>query len=272
MQLDQRLRLSGPARPVQPPHPAGECGWLCGGRGSCGWDRWGGWAMHHRSRSCFGAFAFAHWSPPSDSNSPPPLRVQEHLSLEANSLCTLPPALTALPSLRYIDLSTNQLAWLPPGPWLRGLDTLLLSGNRLAQVPPVLASAAHCEVLDLSGNAGLELALHDVEATLARMPRLNLLLLGKAAADGGMPALGGGLEWRTPSVAALVALAQALPALQIDFEHSESGNAGPVAGQEKYLPARMAVPPPPLPSAASRHIHLTPSSSLPAAAKEYEGI
>lgn len=108
---------------------------------------------------------------------------QEHLSLEANALCALPPALCTLPALRHLDLSCNQLvrlalhmgrasqgrgsmhapgsphpccpnalapcilqpgcilpqnlplqAWLPPGLYLRTLETLLLSANRLAQV------------------------------------------------------------------------------------------------------------------------------------------
>lgn len=152
----------------------------------------------------------------------------EHLSLEGNTLCTLPPAVAALPSLHYLDLSCNMLAWLPQGPYLTRLDTLILSANRVNQVPPVLSAAGCLEVLDLSGNAGLELTRHDVEATLARMPRLALLLLGKQAACGlGMlPAGGagavphGGPEWGTTSVAALVALGQALPQLQIDFEHT----------------------------------------------------
>lgn len=151
----------------------------------------------------------------------------EHLALEANALCTLPPALCTLPALRHLDLSCNQLAWLPPGPYLRSLETLLLSANRLAQVPPVLADASSLEVLDMSSNPALELSLHDVHAVLSRMPRLSLLLLGKQAALDLPPGVGitaagmpGGLEWRTPSVAALVALGQALPHLQIDFEHT----------------------------------------------------
>lgn len=36
---------------------------------------------------------------------------QEHLSLEANALCTLPPELAALSRLRHLNLSSNQLAW-----------------------------------------------------------------------------------------------------------------------------------------------------------------
>lgn len=86
----------------------------------------------------------------------------------------------------------------------------------------MLADAARLEVVDLSSNPALELSRHDVEAVLSRMPRLSLLLLGKQAAldlppgatvtGAGMP---GGLEWRTPSVAALVALGQALPHLQV---------------------------------------------------------
>jgi hypothetical protein len=113
-------------------------------------------------------------------------------------------------------------AWLPPGPYLRPLETLLLSANRLAQVPPVLAEAASLEVLDLSSNPALELSRQDVQAILSRMPRLSLLLLGKQAALDLPPGMGitaaglpGGLEWRTPSVAALVALGQALPHLQV---------------------------------------------------------
>lgn len=151
----------------------------------------------------------------------------EHLSLEANMLCTLPPAVAALPSLRHLDLSCNALAWLPAGAYLLRLETLILSANRVAMVPPVLGAAAALEVLDLSGNLGLELSLHDVHATLARMPRLALFCCGKHAACGlGMPMpmpaadAADGPEWRTPSVAALVALGQALPHLQVDFERT----------------------------------------------------
>ncbi len=153
--------------------------------------------------------------------------MQEHLSLEANTLCTLPCGVAALPALRHLDLSCNALAWLPPGAYLHSLETLILSSNRLAVVPSVLSGAPALEVLDLSSNPALELCRADVDATLARIPRLALLCLGKQAASSlGMPALGGGaaaaaaqgLEWRTPSVAALVALGQALPSLQIDFE------------------------------------------------------
>ena len=77
----------------------------------------------------------------------------------------------------------------------------------------------------MSSNPALELSLHDVHAVLSRMPRLSLLLLGKQAALDLPPGVGitaagmpGGLEWRTPSVAALVALGQALPHLQVRLD------------------------------------------------------
>lgn len=95
----------------------------------------------------------------------------------------------------------------------------------------MLAEAASLEVLDLSSNPALELSRHDVTAVLSRMPRLSLLLLGKQAAldlplGAGITAAGmHGLEWRTPSVAALVALGQALPQLQV------CGGAGVAARQ-----------------------------------------
>ena len=63
--------------------------------------------------------------------------LQEHLSLESNSLFTLPPAVAALPALRQLDLSANMLSWLPPGPYLSTLETLILSANRLNQVGAV---------------------------------------------------------------------------------------------------------------------------------------
>lgn len=61
-----------------------------------------------------------------------------------------------------------------------------------------------------------------MHSTLTAKPRLSLLLLGKGAVcDGpGAPLLDDGLEWHTSSVAALVALGQALPHLQVDFEHT----------------------------------------------------
>lgn len=143
-----------------------------------------------------------------------------HLSLSGNSLSSVAP-LAPLGALRHLDCSANPLSWLPPGPYLASLQTLLLSATSMTVVPPVLCAASRLEVLDLSGLPGLEVALRDVRCTLARMPRLSLLLLGKQAAGPGA-ALGGplGLEWRTPSVAALVALGQALPHLQVDFEHT----------------------------------------------------
>lgn len=89
----------------------------------------------------------------------------------------------------------------------------------------MLADASSLEVLDMSSNPALELSLHDVHAVLSRMPRLSLLLLGKQAALDLPPGVGitaagmpGGLEWRTPSVAALVALGQALPHLQVRLD------------------------------------------------------
>lgn len=151
----------------------------------------------------------------------------EHLSLESNSLFTLPPAVAALPALRQLDLSANMLSWLPPGPYLSTLETLILSANRLNQVPSVLAGASSLEVLDLSGNVGLELSRRDVQATLAPMPALSLLLLGKHATLGiPPPAAAAGSGWSTPSVAALVALGQALPQLDIDFEHTAAEYEG----------------------------------------------
>ena len=208
-------------------------------------------------------------TPSASVRPPPPPRLpacpQERLSLEGNALCTLPPALTALCALRHLDLTANQLAWLPPGPYLRRLEALLLSGNRLAQVPPVLAAAGACEVLDLSANPALELSRHDVDATLARMPRLALLLLGKGGMEGGLglaPHPHGAApaaaewQWRTASVASLVALAQALPGLQIDFEHSEWGRwrRGACWGRSRGAvvmrgaKARLQGPPPPSPT------------------------
>ncbi|KAL4450023.1 hypothetical protein ABPG77_010692 [Micractinium sp. CCAP 211/92] len=143
-----------------------------------------------------------------------------HLSLAGNSLSSLAP-LAALPALRHLDCSANPLTWLPPGPYLGLLEALLLSATSITVVPPVLCAASRLEVLDLSGLPGLELSLRDVQCTLARMPRLSLLLLGKqAACQGAAPGGPPGLEWRTPSVAALVALGQALPRLQVDFEHT----------------------------------------------------
>jgi hypothetical protein len=91
----------------------------------------------------------------------------------------------------------------------------------------VLAGASSLEVLDLSGNVGLELSRRDVQATLAPMPALSLLLLGKHATLGiPPPAAAAGSGWSTPSVAALVALGQALPQLDIDFEHTAAEYEG----------------------------------------------
>ena len=68
---------------------------------------------------------------------PPPLPAlppQKHLSLEGCGLCVAPPSLCALPRLAHLDLTCNALAWLPPGPYLAALETLILSANRFAAV------------------------------------------------------------------------------------------------------------------------------------------
>ncbi|KAL4452339.1 hypothetical protein ABPG75_008001 [Micractinium tetrahymenae] len=149
-----------------------------------------------------------------------------HLSLAGNSLSSIAP-LAPLPALCHLDVSANPLTWLPPGPYLDSLETLLLSATSITVVPPVLCAAGQLEVLDLSGLPGLEVSLQDVRSTLARMPRLSLLLLGKQSAyPGAVPGAPLGLEWRTPSVAALVALGQALPHLQVDFEHTAAEFVG----------------------------------------------
>lgn len=130
----------------------------------------------------------------------------------------------------------------------------------------MLAEAASLEVLDLSSNPGLELSRHDVEATLSRMPRLSLLLLGKQAALGlppgavGVGAAGaaGSLEWRTPSVAALVALGQALPQLQVRVGGAAAAWA--CCG----VPSAVASPPRPLFLPSSQQIDFEHT------AKEYE--
>lgn len=69
------------------------------------------------------------------------------LSLEGNTLCTLPPGVAMLPALRHLDCACNPLAWLPPGPYLGSLETLILSANRVTVVPPVLSQACQLEVL-----------------------------------------------------------------------------------------------------------------------------
>ena len=68
---------------------------------------------------------------------PPPLPAlppQKHLSLEGCGLCVAPPSLCALPRLAHLDLTCNALAWLPPGPYLAALETLILSANRFVPV------------------------------------------------------------------------------------------------------------------------------------------
>ncbi|PSC72156.1 plant intracellular Ras-group-related LRR 9-like [Micractinium conductrix] len=146
----------------------------------------------------------------------------------------LPPQFSRLTNLKHLSLEGCGLCVAPPSLWRRGKGgaaeprtqpRLRLPAGLRVEVPRALCEARQLSVLDLSGNLGLEVSLGDVQATLACLPRLALLLLGKQAACGGlgMPLAGGGApagapEWRTPSVAALVALGQALPLLQIDFD------------------------------------------------------
>ncbi|CAB3368760.1 Hypothetical predicted protein [Cloeon dipterum] len=76
-----------------------------------------------------------------------------------------------LRSLIYLDLSRNQLQWLPPGICqLASLQVLLLSNNRLARLPSDLGCLSELAELDVAANQ-----LTMLPASIGKLHRLRFL-------------------------------------------------------------------------------------------------
>jgi Leucine-rich repeat (LRR) protein len=65
-----------------------------------------------------------------------------HLRI-SHGLTQVPPCITALASLTYLDLSWNQLHSLKPGPYLKRLVAVNLRANAFAHFPKQLRVARH---------------------------------------------------------------------------------------------------------------------------------
>ncbi|PRW56618.1 L domain [Chlorella sorokiniana] len=113
-------------------------------------------------------------------------------------------ALSLAPHLTSLSMNDCNLAQLPAGPYLAGLESLSTCGNSLTSLPPALAAASRLTGLDLSGNP------------LEFSPSAEAVLLSLAA-------LGDLGLWLTPVDAeALSSLRQSAPHLHIRTTHPSS--------------------------------------------------
>ncbi|KAL4443581.1 hypothetical protein ABPG75_011318 [Micractinium tetrahymenae] len=83
-------------------------------------------------------------------------------------------------SLRHLELAENGLTHLPPFRQLSSLTSLDLSMNLFSTFPPSLEAATALVELDLTLNDDIPLSPADVDALLARCPRLRRLLVGSS--------------------------------------------------------------------------------------------
>ncbi|KAL4444090.1 hypothetical protein ABPG75_011827 [Micractinium tetrahymenae] len=94
---------------------------------------------------------------------------------------TVPASLRRIAGLQALNLSSTHISFLPPGPYLGSLHTLMLGENKLTRVPPSLCQATALQVLDLSphwnperNQPGLSVDAAGL-ATLVRLHSLRLL-------------------------------------------------------------------------------------------------
>ncbi|KAL4443523.1 hypothetical protein ABPG75_011260 [Micractinium tetrahymenae] len=90
------------------------------------------------------------------------------------------------PRLRNLSLTYCWLTLLPAFSQLSGLTSLNLAGNAFTSLPPALARATSLVCLNLSNMDSMALSTADVDALLARCPRLASLRLW---CNGGRPAV-----------------------------------------------------------------------------------
>lgn len=102
-------------------------------------------------------------------------------------------------------------------------------------MPAALAGAGELEFLDLGDNEALVLRPADVEDVLAHLPALRTLVLSRQPAGFGFgpyASAAAGAPWDTPSVAALMHLARALPKLAVQLERAGPPGLPPCACAE----------------------------------------
>ncbi|XP_036760491.2 leucine-rich repeat and calponin homology domain-containing protein 4 isoform X1 [Manis pentadactyla] len=92
----------------------------------------------------------------------------EGLSLYHNCLRCLNPALGNLTALTYLNLSRNQLSFLPPYICQLPLRVLIVSNNKLGALPPDISALGSLRQLDVSSNE-----LQSLPAELCSLPSLR---------------------------------------------------------------------------------------------------
>jgi len=97
-----------------------------------------------------------------------PLRT---LNLSNNRLTALPPSITAITSIKILEVKNNKLQSLPePMGELKSLQSLHLDSNLLSALPPSIQLCASLKQVSLSHNA-----LTELPEALCALPHLELL-------------------------------------------------------------------------------------------------
>ncbi len=101
----------------------------------------------------------------------------KHLDLSGNHLQQLPDwFFDFLPHLQVVDLSRNELVFLPVGKEnlnnLKSLSSLNLSNNQLAEIPSMVGNLSQLQSLDLSSNH-----LTDLPVSISRLEHLQFIKL-----------------------------------------------------------------------------------------------
>ena len=100
----------------------------------------------------------------------PRLRKLQVIFCSANQFTTLPAVLGQCPQLRMVGFKANQIRTLPAAALPPALRWLILTDNQLASLPPEIGDCQHLQKLLLAGNQ-----LTTLPATLAGCARLELL-------------------------------------------------------------------------------------------------
>ena len=111
------------------------------------------------------------------------------------------PAEALPPGLRWLTLTDNHLATLPPALGERpALQKLMLSGNRLERLPPGLAGAGNLELLRIAANR-----FEALPPWLAGLPRLAwLAMAGNPCEGAGVAPAAPVAEWSALAPGALL--------------------------------------------------------------------
>ncbi|EFN56516.1 hypothetical protein CHLNCDRAFT_144122 [Chlorella variabilis] len=107
-----------------------------------------------------------------------------HLRI-SHGLTQVPPCITGLTCLTYLDLSWNKLRSLKPGPYLKRLVAVNLRANAFTHFPQQLRVARHtAQELQLPQNDSMEISERDVEQLLT-FEQLRVLVLFGACEEKG---------------------------------------------------------------------------------------